>query len=290
MIEPRKQKILRYILVGPARSGTTVTHLALKGHPNVSAVRDEVRIDPLFTQGMGAFTTSGKTYLSEQEQENHISAIFDAITTLEADQNTIASGLKIAVSSPKLASQLVECLQTYMKDITIILTVREDIVAQYGSGLRSRATGQSHSWRKAKGNGDFTVNIAEDKFVSYANEILNVLEVLQKLKSTHQVIEINYEKNILPNMYEAYYKLFEALGLPQVEISWLNSSKVAPPPEEYILNYVNLRDILEQIKKGESEKLLNQFTKSKPVTSYQSNSNFTKLKSKVKKIISVIRE
>ena len=54
--------------------------------------------------------------------------------------------------------------------------------------------------------------------------------------------------------------------------------------------YVNLRDILEQIKKGESEKLLNQFTKSKPVTSYQSNSNFTKLKSKVKKIISVIRE
>ena len=56
MIEPRKQKILRYILVGPARSGTTVTHLALKGHPNVSAVRDEVRIDPLFTQGMGAFT------------------------------------------------------------------------------------------------------------------------------------------------------------------------------------------------------------------------------------------
>ncbi len=104
------QKLNRYIIVGLGRSGTTITHLALRGHPQVSAVRDEIKISPLFTQGMATFTISGNKYLSEQEQKNHISALFDAITRLEADENTLASGLKIATTSPQQSAKLVKCL------------------------------------------------------------------------------------------------------------------------------------------------------------------------------------
>ena len=101
----------RYIIVGPGRSGKTVTYLALRGYPNVSAVRDKIRIVPLFTKGMTTFTTSGEKYLSEQEQKKHISAIFDATTTLEANENTMASGLKIATTSPQQVVELVQYLQ-----------------------------------------------------------------------------------------------------------------------------------------------------------------------------------
>lgn len=289
-MEQDTKKLNRYIIVGPGRSGTTVTHLAVKGHPNVSAVRDEIKIAPLFTQGMATFTISGDKYLSPQEHKNNISAIFDAITTLEANENTIASGLKIATTSPEEAEELVRCLQTYLTDVTIILTVRDDVVAQYGLRLRSATTGQAHSWRSQTGNGQFTVTISPNEFINYAVLALDTVQELRKLKATHKVIEINYERDILANTDKAYSKLFEALGLPQVEISWLNSDKVASPPEEYIINYLELKDILEKLKTDKSWKLPNQSGESKQVSTDESNPSFKKFKNKVKKIMSVIRE
>ncbi len=45
-----------YIIIGPARSGTTVTHLILKGHPQVSALNDEIKVMQLFGKGISAYT------------------------------------------------------------------------------------------------------------------------------------------------------------------------------------------------------------------------------------------
>jgi LPS sulfotransferase NodH len=246
----------RYIIVGSARSGTTITHLCLKGHPNVSAVNDEIKISPLFTQGIATFTVSADSYLTLKEKEVGFLALFDAITTIEADENTIATGLKIATKSFQDVTDLVRCFQTYLKDITIILTVREDLVAQYGSGLRARATGQYHSWRKSQLQNEFVVEISREQFINYAIDSLKILEELRKLKMTHKVVEIIYEKDIQPNTWEVYYNLFKFLELPEIEITWLASEKVAPDPEKYIINYSELKDLLENIK-SEPSKFLN---------------------------------
>ena len=42
----------RFVIVGMARSGTTVTLQALQGHPDVRTAMDEIRVDPFFTRGI----------------------------------------------------------------------------------------------------------------------------------------------------------------------------------------------------------------------------------------------
>lgn len=290
MHETKKKDYKRYIVVGHSRSGTTITHLCLKGHPNISAVNDEVKVSPLFTQGIATFTTSADSYLTTKEKREGISALFDAITTIETDENTIATGLKVAIGSPEKAVQLVGCLQTYLKDLTVILTVRDDIIAQYGSRLRSSATGQAHSWRSNRLNHEFRVTIPRDKFASYAVSALKTLEELRKLKATHQVIEVVYERDILPNNHEVYYKIFEFLGLPKVEISWLDSKKVAPPPEKYILNYFELKRLLESIQETDENLDLYLKSNSKPKIYAKLRGNLQTAKHKFKKIQEVLQE
>lgn len=287
----------RYIIVGHQRSGTTITHLALKGHPNVSAVNDEVKISPLFTQGIATFTVSKDSYLTLKEKEENFSAIFDAITRIEADENTMAAGLKIATTSPKDAASLVKCLQTYLQDLTVIWTIREDLIAQYGSSLRLSATGQSHSWRKNQIKNEFSVEIPREQFIKYAIKSLKTSEEIKKLETTHKVIKVFYEKDILPNTLEVYYNLFEVLGLPQLEIKWLNSQKIAPSPEKYIINYSELREISEEIKNGNSDllkfiEIQNDQQELEGIASWldKIKSKKNKIKNKLKRIQAILKE
>jgi hypothetical protein len=76
-MQPQKT---RYLIVGMARSGTTVTHRALYGHPKVCALDDEIRVDPFFTRGIEAFTVGGA---NPWERENGSLQLFDALTSFE---------------------------------------------------------------------------------------------------------------------------------------------------------------------------------------------------------------
>jgi len=46
----------RYLIVGCGRSGSTLIHLLLKGHPNIVALNDELKVSPFFTKGISTFT------------------------------------------------------------------------------------------------------------------------------------------------------------------------------------------------------------------------------------------
>ena len=67
----------KYIVIGCGRSGTTVTHLALRGHPNVCALNDEVKILPLFNNGINCYTYGNNTV---EERGKQLGVLFDALT------------------------------------------------------------------------------------------------------------------------------------------------------------------------------------------------------------------
>lgn len=138
-------KLNRYLIIGRSRSGTTLTHLILMGHPQVSALSDELKAKPLFIQGLSTFTFGND---AKEEKEKGMTALFDAITRLRENSFTMASGAKTVVNSPQLAAQLVRNLQKWMPDLKVIHVVRNDLVALYGSIVQGRKSGVMHSWYK----------------------------------------------------------------------------------------------------------------------------------------------
>ena len=80
--------IKRYVVLGLARSGTTVVHFALKGHPNIAALNDEVRVS-FFTEGISTFTQRDDNVL---EKKVGSLSLFDAVAGVFSDENDTPVG------------------------------------------------------------------------------------------------------------------------------------------------------------------------------------------------------
>ena len=233
----------KYIVIGPARSGTTVTHLILKGHPQVSALNDEVRIEELFGKGISAYTFDNDL---QDEKNIGFGKCFDLLALLNVGPKTRAAGIKCAVGSVRAARVFVERIKLSFPDINIILTVREDIVAQFGSLIRAQETGRYHSWNEEKSKAPLTVTIEKDSYSRYLLENVEIIEILRSLKQTNSFQEISYEKNILLGL-DYCEVLYNFLDLEHIEPTWVTSEKVAPNPKGFITNYDSIKQIEERV-------------------------------------------
>lgn len=233
-----RMKPTQYLVIGAKRSGTTLIHLLLKGHPNVSALNDELAVSPFFTQGISTFTYGND--LEEERKLGYLS-LFNAISSVLADANCTAFGAKCAIGSQGNAQIIVNVLQKYLKDLKIILVVRNDLVAQYGSLISANKTGIMHSWYNSHAKYEpQKLRINKWLLTRYTISILDTYDTLRQLFATHKVLEISYEEYLLdPAIIQN--NLFEFVEVPNIDVTWLKSKKVMPDPANYILNYSSLK-------------------------------------------------
>jgi hypothetical protein len=224
------------------RSGTTVTHLVLRGHPNVSSLSDELKVQPFFDEGLGIFTSSASSSASER-QHGKLS-LFDALTGIDADENTLARGLKVNPRSVEDAELVCRTIREEMPGLRVILMIRDDLVAQLGSRLRAERTGEWHSWTKGQGGASGSFEIDAEKMQQYAAEAREIAGQLRGLSGSHEVLEISYERDLLQDLEQGQLKLFRFLDLPEVTVDWLDSKKVSPAPEDFISNYSELKSLI----------------------------------------------
>jgi LPS sulfotransferase NodH len=236
----------RYLIIGHQRSGTTLIHSILKGHPRVAALNDELRIAPLFTRGVSTFTFGNDV---PEEIEAGYVALFDAITTIRAPQkHALAHGAKVTCGSPDVARQLVGSLQRYFRHVRIIHVVRRDLVAQFGSEDSMRRTGVAHSWSRGYGQRPIhNVHFNQWVFEGYASCCLQTQGEVDKLRGTHAVLDVIYE-DYLENSQSVHAQLFEFVGVPHAEVTWLEARKLMPSPDRYIDNYAVLTIVLQQMR------------------------------------------
>jgi LPS sulfotransferase NodH len=235
----------RYLIVGIQRSGTTVLHLALKGHPNVAALNDELKVAPLFTQGIRTFTFGNDT---EEEKRRGHAALFDALTSITEGPDTVATGAKCACGSPALARVLVDSLQKHFAHVRIILATRRNLVAQFGSLLAAERSGVWHSWNpEFAGRRPPEISMNRWAFTHYVHRCLDTHAVLQGLHETHSVLTCEYE-DYLKDPAAIHSQLFDFVGVPQRDVTWLESMKLVPRPEEYISNYAAMSHLLERVR------------------------------------------
>ena len=260
-----RMSYIRYMIIGMGRSGTTVVHTSLRGHPSISATNGEIKIKPLFDQGLATYMISGNSYLDEVEKREGVKVLFDAINSIGANKKTMAIGCKVALWRPQDAALLVKSIQENFTDLKIILVEREDIVAQYGSSLRAKATKQYHQWTESKSqNDDVVFRIPIRDFFSYALRCHQIKQELAALEKTHDVFKVSYEKDILSQDLGVYDRAFNFLGVTTEKVTWTKARKVAPAPEEYIVNYGQLCEQLAEFK-------LKNFDQSKIKFSYSEN-------------------
>ncbi len=278
------ENISRYLIVGNARSGTTVTHLALMGHPNISALNNEINVNPFFSKGFASFTFGAET---KNEKTLGYQILFDAITSVNLTKNSMARGMKVALSSVKDAEILVESIKHNFPDIKIIFVERLDYLAQFGSLKRAENSGQYHSWNKQmKKVSDISIN--KKDFIDYVFRVKKINEIVEILKYSHEFMIFNYEEDILEGSLKNYTKLFNFLKIPIVDITWLNSSKVAPSPEIFIKNYNELLSVQEVLIKEENENKTLEYFYEKFDIVINEQSAFIKLKSYILKLIKII--
>lgn len=179
----------RYMVVGMPRSGTSATHFCLRGHPSISAVKEEVGVDPFLTEGMAAFT-----FEDPGTQNPGVSALFDAMTSIQSVSDPEARGMKLTTGSKALARSFVNGVQEYLPDVRIILVLRRDLVARFGSLVKARKTGV---WDGIHDGSVPELRLDPHEFAEYAIESYEIRRMLRELEETHAVMELSYEEVIL---------------------------------------------------------------------------------------------
>jgi len=149
----------RFVILGMQRSGTTVTHVCLSGHPNVSMAADEVFAEPFFTRGLATFTGGKETF---QDRKDGYGKLFNLITASKANGSTLAAGFKVAIGNTREAIDVANCLREYFEGTRIILVQRTDLAAQYGSLRRAILSGQWHAWEGERSRSDHRIELPPD--------------------------------------------------------------------------------------------------------------------------------
>lgn len=247
-MDERSQRV-RFVILGLQRSGTSVTQVALAGHPNVSMAPSEI-LGPFYQQGIGAFTGGKESFAIRKAT---YLPLFDAIAGVFANESSRAIGFKAAVGNHETAIELTHCLREYLPDVKVILVHRDDLVAQLASFKRASRTGVWHAWEGSAAKDTGKVRIDRNELRDYAVDCKRALAELRSIGETHDLFELNYERDIMPGT--GYTRAFGFLQVEEIPVSWLRMKKLNPQPEEFIADYAKLRAFLDGISDPSREEL-----------------------------------
>ncbi|MFW5983568.1 MAG: sulfotransferase, partial [bacterium] len=102
---------MRFLIIGMQRSGTTLVGQVMNSHPGVSMFADELKVDPIFTQGIAIY---GMGSIPSQDINAGYIKLFDAITH---KHGASLWGAKVALQEPIQASKLVYIINNHLSDL-----------------------------------------------------------------------------------------------------------------------------------------------------------------------------
>lgn len=255
----------RYFVTGMQRSGTSVIHNGLRGHPKINAFKQEIGFDRFFRQGASYFCWGRD--LDERERREAPAALFDALAGLGASDETEAFGIKCLMFNPAHAREFVQDLSTHFPDSLVVRVRRDDWVAQFGSLVKARKTDiwqrKGGSFIKARHSKvdyisesknsikNTKISIDKYKFLDYVIQSHKIEKAIDKIEKNRGVCEVKYERDIKDkNLRDVsnFDQLYDFLNVDPVPPKWIQMQKLSPPPEEYITNYQRLSKLAREVR------------------------------------------
>jgi hypothetical protein len=252
------------------RTGTSVIHACIGGHPEVASFPHEVGFVPFFAEGASHFTYG--TILQQDERAHILHGVFDALATVDGGGDVTTIGIKSLMLKEGHARELARLLSRFFPDIKVIRLRRNDLTARFGSLAKARLTNIWHrsgdSVQKALGAkardvaavqsveraGADSANptITLDRY-AFLDDILttHVIEQgLDVLTESHDVLTVDYESDVRDqDMRElsTVKPIWDFLDLESVRPDWIDMRKLSLPPSQYIANYAALRSLEHQV-------------------------------------------
>jgi hypothetical protein len=173
------------------------------------------------------------------------------MTTTQSVSDPEARGMKLTTGSKECARSLAEGVRTHLPDVRIILLVRRDLVAQFGSLIKSQKTGVwGRHVGETKGQSLPTLELDRHEFAEYAIEAYQIRRILRSMQDTHEILEIEYEEVLLDGNLPTHDPLLNFVGVEPQRADWLTDRKLSPPPESYIENYQQLLNLQNRIERS----------------------------------------
>jgi len=226
-------------------------HHCLRGHPAISALHDELALEPFFTDGLATFTTGSSG--TETERKEGRRSLFNALTEPGRTSNTQACGAKCAFGYGSQGARFADVVQREFPQAKIIHVVRQDQVALFGSRVRAQDTGIYYQKKQRDAAEGPTFSLDRYRFVSHMLDMNEVNVNLRRLRETHDVFTVEYEADILSGELRTDESLFSFVDVEPQTAMWLDQRKISPPPEAYILNYDELRKLQSQVEEQLAE-------------------------------------
>ncbi len=210
----------RVLIVGTQRSGTSVTHVCLAGHPQVAALAEEMHT--MF-------------FSSTAPGDGEAQLFLDTFDFLAGARDGIAvCAMKTALPSAAHASQLAACLATNGRGLDLVVVRRADLVAQLGSLRLAEQTGTWHR-RGGEAAAAGRVALTADEVERYVAECAAIDACVDTLRDGRRVLDLGYEEHIATGA--AWPLLFRFLGIDDVAPTWIDMGKRSPEPEAFIDDY-----------------------------------------------------
>lgn len=240
----------RYFVTGMQRSGTSLIHHGVRGHPEISAFQNEVGVTRFFEQGASFFCFDEE--IGEGEKAAAPVSLFDCLAGLTADDETRVLGLKSLPLNAGQARRLVNGITAHFPKALILRVKRQDPVARYGSLIKSKKTGiwKIEDTKNKSVNPNPTIYINKYDLIDYILESYRIEKEIDRLYHTHRVFTIDYEDDISDyntSDWSLFEAVFEFLNVEPTPPGWLHMRKLSPRPEKYVINYSDLQPIATHI-------------------------------------------
>lgn len=238
----------RFIIAGMKRSGTTLLHSALTGHPDVKGVRGEVIGLKVISHGPDLFTFNRVRTLGIDPvslTRSNLEYLFSLF-----DDRPQAVGFKTAFHLPELARSFLQAVKEADPGIKVITTVRKDCLATAASMMLAQKLKRFHTVGNQKTK-DIRVRIDPVVFSRDVIRFRDMIDVFEGTIERGNHLGLTYEEDLARGVEQCYAKVCQFLNLEPVDPSWVKMKKQARHPSEFVSNYERLREIEEQtIKSG----------------------------------------
>jgi LPS sulfotransferase NodH len=239
----------RFVFLTHARSGSTLVSQALGSHPAVVMCDELFHADP--EERKGQITDPARVLQPLQDWyrdgDDPVQFLENQLYDRSWPVEKKAAGFKLFHPHARTgtAAQLWDWLIA-AKDIRIINSFRQELLAAYVSRARARKTGL---WEKPVGDQHtahippFPVDIVD--FKQYVDELTGYRDRTVAQLADHPCISFEYATDIRDHFDETMQRIQEFLGLEPAALPQRLSKQASVPLSERITNYDALRDALQ---------------------------------------------
>ncbi|WP_075223273.1 sulfotransferase [Acuticoccus yangtzensis] len=238
---------VRFLIVGKQRSGTTLVHQILAGHPNIASNPREASSRLLTDLGASLFNTNRDLFLGNAKDSigpsETISRLFDlAVEQGQRIDGHVAAGLKIATGWVHEAQALSDGILTHAPNLRIVHVRREDPVSACVSYEFAAANNRFQIYAGENAPTP-RIKINRTQLIHYVADWWAINAAFDRLSALTHYMRVDYERDVLTGTLLDGRDLFEFVGAPIVAPTWVNLKKPLPPKEQTVTNLAECEDV-----------------------------------------------